>query len=243
MTPIFRFDGRDSVLRRWDIRYRIAATALLSLCLVAAPPAATIPLGAAVLVLLALAGSTVAETWGVVRGFLGFLVFFVGLGVAFEPAWPQAAFLGIQALRLTLLLLLGHVLFLTATPSDVTEGIRWSLGWLGRRRAWAAASMAGWALGSVPLILDQADSLKEAAVLRGHSAARHPVQALKLVTLGLLIRAVERSTDLASALEARGFGLSVPASALRSRPRDAAIFAAVSAWCAASWAIGAIVER
>jgi len=239
----FRFTGRPSAVSRWDIRYRIASTALLSGCLLAAPAPALGPMAAGVFLLLALAGSTAREVLRVIRGFSGFLVFFVGLGVVFEPTEAQALFLLLQALRLTLLLLLGHLLFLAATPSDVTEGIRWCLGWLGRRRAWNAASMAGWALASVPMVLDQAATLNEAAVLRGHSARRHPLQALKLVTLGLLVRTVERSADLAQALEARGFGTAVPALSLRSRPRDTGAFAAVVAWCALSVAFGVILAR
>jgi len=238
----FRFDGRPSPAREWDIRCRIASTILLSTALLSAPAPSLAPLGTGVFVLLTLARSTPRETGRVLRGFSGFLVFFVAWGVLFEPTWAQAAFLTVQALRLALLLFLGHFLFLAATPSDVTEGIRWCLGWLGRRRAWAAACMAGWALASVPLVLDQAATLNQAAVLRGHSAGRHPIQALRLLTVGLLVRTVERSTELTAALEARGFGTSVPASKLRFRPRDGAALAAVALWCAASWAFGVIVS-
>ena len=98
--------------------------------------------------------------------------------------------------------------------------------------------MASWALASVPLVLDQAATLSDAALLRGHSARRHPFQALKLLTLALLVRTFERSTDLTSALQARGFGVSVPPPTLKSAPRDALAFAAVVAWCALSWLAG-----
>ena len=238
----FRFDGRPSPARSWDIRCRVAATALVSAGLLGAPAASLGPLGLGVLSLLVLARSTAGEIGRVVWGFSGFLVFFVGLGVAFEPTWAQAEFLGVQALRLTLLLLLGHFLFLAATPLDVTEGIRWYLGWLGRRRAWAAASMAGWALASVPLVLDQAATLLDAAALRGLTARRHPLRTMRLLTLGLLVRTVNRSTDLASALEARGFGNAVPPGTLRARPRDFVGMLAVTAGVAASWVFGDIVK-
>jgi len=240
--PAFRFDGRPSPARAWDIRFRVAATALVSAGLLAAPATSLGPLGLGVLVLLALARSGVGEAALVVRGFSPFLFFFFFLGLAFEPTVAQAGFLGIQALRLILVLLLGHFLFLTATPGDVTEGIRWYLGWLGPRRAWAAASMAGWAMASVPLVLDQAATLLDAAALRGLTARRHPVRTVRLLTLGLLIRTVNRSTDLAAALEARGFGRSVPAPDLKARPRDLGWFATAAAGVAASWAFGAILN-
>jgi len=237
----FRFGGRPSPARLWDIRFRVAATAVISACLLAVPPLSLLPLGFAVLTLLALARSRVTEVLQVVWGFTGFLVFFVGLGVLFEPTWVQAAFLAVQALRLVLLLLLGHFLFLTATPSDVTEAIRWYLGWLGPSRAWSAASMAGWALNSVPLILDQAASLLDAAALRGLTVRRHPLRTLNLLTLALLIRTVERSTDLAASLEVRGFGQSVPPFRLAAQGKDWAALGLLILWCAGSWAIGAIL--
>lgn len=236
-TRTFRFDGRPSPARGWDIRFRVAAVAAASAALLGAPAAALAPLGAGVLVLLGLSRARVAETVRVVGAFLPFVAFFLGLGLAFEPTVSQAVFLSLQALRLTLLLLLGHFLFVTATPSDVTEGIRWYLGWLGRRRAWAAASMAGWALASVPLVLDQARTLLDAAALRGLRFRRHPLRVVQLLTLALLVRTVGRSTDLAAALEARGFGQGVPEPLLRAKAADAAGLAAALAWIAASWAL------
>jgi len=151
----FRFDGRESPVRRWDIRFRVAAAAGFSAFAAAGPEPGLPLLAAEVAVGLGLAGCRWSEGLRVVRGFLPFLVFFYALGLAFEPTVAQAAFLGWQSLRLTLLLLGGHLLLLAATPGDVAEGLRWYLGWLGRRRAWAAAGMAGWALASVPLALDQ----------------------------------------------------------------------------------------
>lgn len=232
---IFRFDGRPSPARSWDIRFRVAAIGVLSASVLAAPALALLPLAAAIFGLLTLARVRLDEVVSVVLGFVGFLVFFLTVGVAFEPTWTQAGFLSVQAARLLLLLLTGHFLFLAATPSDVTEGIRWYLGWLGRRRAWAAASMAGWALASVPLILDQAGQLLDAAALRGLRPARHPLRTLKLLTLGLLIRVFERSSHLAASLEARHFGVSAPPSTLRARWRDLAALGALCLWCAGSW--------
>lgn len=233
----FRFDGRPSPARSWDIRFRVAAVAVTSAALLASPAAALVPIGLLVFSFLSLARSTLVETGHVIKGFLPFLLFFVGLGLLFEPTLAHAVFLGLQAARLTLLLLLGHVLYLTATPGDVTEGIRWYLGWLGSRRAWAAASMAAWALNSVPMVLDQAASLLDAAALRGMTPRKHPLQTMRLLTLALLVRTIGRSADLASALEARGFGQSIPPSDLRARPRDFVALAAVAGWLIASWAL------
>lgn len=236
-TLAFRFDGRPSLARSWDIRFRVAAVALTSAAVLGAPPWALLPLGILVVALLGSARASLAEGGSVVRGFLPFLLFFWGLGLAFEPTWPQAAFLALQGLRLTFLLLLGHFLYVTATPTDVTEGIRWYLGWLGARRAWAAASMAGWALASVPLVLDQARTLLDAAALRGLRLRRHPLRVVHLLTLALLVRTIGRSTDLAAALEARGFGQGVPDSPLRSRWTDAGAFVGASVWVCASWTL------
>lgn len=237
----FRFDARPSPARNWDIRFRVAAVAGAGALVLAAPAPSLVPLAVGTGVLLALARSTAGEVVRVVVGFGGFLVFFFGLGLAFEPTWTQAGFLGLQAGRLILLLLLGHFLFLAATPSDVTRGIRWYLGWLGPERAWAAASMAGWALASVPQALDHAAGLLDAAALRGLTLRRHPLRTLNLLTLGLLVRTVERASDLTAALEARGFGTAVPELGLKARLADAAALAAAGLWGAASWAAGSIL--
>jgi len=237
----FRFAGRSSPLARWDIRFRVAATALVSASVLGAPVPALVPLTLLTMGLLAAARCTPGEVGRVVGSFAAFFMFFLGLGLAFEPTWDQAAFLGVQAARLVVLLLLGHGLFLAATPTEVTEGIRWYLGWWGPRRAWAAASMASWALASVPQTLDQASTLLEAAALRGLTVRRHPLRALNLLTLGLLVRTVDRAADLTAALEARSFGAAIPPSDLRARAIDGWAFAGVVLWCALSWAGGSIL--
>lgn len=236
-----RFDGRPSPAQAWDIRFRVAAVGAVSWGVAAAPAGSLVFLALGIAGLLALARSTLGEAGRVVRSFLPFAAFFWVLGVAFEPTAAQAGFLGIQALRLVLLLLTGHFLFLAATPSQVTEGIRWYLGWLGPRRAWAAASMAGWALGSVPRILDQASGLLEAAALRGLTLRRHPLGVIKILTLGLLVRTVEQGADLAAALEVRGFGQEVPSTSLRARPRDGLGLAGAVLGTGLAWVLGAIL--
>lgn len=238
----FRFDGRDSPARRWDIRYRVAASMAVTTTLLAGPPGVVVPGALVVFGLLAAARCRPGEALAVVTRLGIWLGVWAGLSWAFDPTLARAAEVGLQAARLVLVLLVGHVLFLAATPGDVTEGLRWFLGWLGPRGAWAAASMAGWALGSVPQALEQAQGLGEAAALRGLSARRHPVRAVKLVTLGLLVRTLGRSVDLASALEARGFGNAVPEPTLKSRPRDAGALVAVVLGCVLSWLIGGILS-
>ena len=99
--------------------------------------------------------------------------------------------------------------------------------------------MAAWALGSVPLVLDQAAALADAAALRGLSPRKQPLAAVRLLTLALLVRTVGRSTDLAGALEARGFGQHVPEAEIRSRPWDWWALAATVVWVIASWLLAA----
>jgi energy-coupling factor transporter transmembrane protein EcfT len=223
----FAFAGRPSPARGWDIRFRVAALVLYSAAVLACGPLGLVLLGLTLAVLLGLARATVGELAKVVGGFLPFLLFFFFLSWMFEPTAAQAAFLGLQSVRLTLLLLSGQFLFLTATPSDLTEGLRWYLGWLGRQRAWAAASMASWALASVPTVLDHAAGLREASSLRGLEPRRRPLRTVGILTLGLLVRTFSRSTNLTEALVARGFGDCIPPPELRARWTDAAALAAI----------------
>lgn len=237
----FRFVGRPSAAQRWDIRFRVAASLVTTTTILAAPTGALVGLTLVVVVLLASARSTLAEVGRAVGGWLAVLGFFGVVGVVWEPTLAQALLLGTQLVRLVLLFLVGHFLLVAATPAAVTEGLRWYLGWLGPRRAWAGANMASWALASVPQVLDRAKVLGDAAVLRGLTPRRHPVRMAKVLTLGLLVDALGRSLTLAWALEARGFGLAVPPVTLRSRPQDWAALAGVIAACALSWVFGGIL--
>jgi len=243
MTPVglFRFVPRPSAAQRWDIRFRVAAALTTTTAILGAPTPALAGLSVVVGLLLASARSRVSEVARAVGGLLGFLAVFWVIGFALEPTAARALVLALQFARLVLLFLVGHFLLVAATPADVAEAVRWYLGWLGQRRAWVGANMASWALASVPQVLDRGRILGDAAVLRGLVPARHPVRMAKVLTLGLLVDALGRSLTLAAALEARGFGLTVPPVTLKSRARDWAALGAVVSGCALSWAFGGIL--
>jgi energy-coupling factor transporter transmembrane protein EcfT len=162
-----------------------------------------------------------------------FFAFFVGTGFLLTPTLEHLAFLGLQSARFLLLFLASHVLLVTATPFTVTAAIQWFLCFLGRRRAYFAASMASWALGSVPRLLDQAQTLTEAAALRGVTVSRHPLRWTRLVTLGLLAKTLETAAVTAQALEARCFGAQIPPHGLRARAFDAVVGTGWSLYCLA----------
>lgn len=238
----FRFDGRSSAVREWDIRFRVAGLAVVGIGILSATPGALFILGIGVVTLLRKAKARWSEIGRVAQGLAGFLALFWILNWFFEPTIDQAIFLFVQSVRLLLLFLTGHVLLLAATPHDVVDGIRWYFGFLGKRRAWAWASMASWALASIPQVLDQARELLEAARLRGLSLARHPGRVLRLVTLSLVTKALERADHLADAMEARNWGVSIPDARHRARASDVVALVGVLGWVALALVFGVFVK-
>ena len=218
-------------LSRWDIRWRVFSVGVFSAVVLAAPPWSLVPLAAGLALLLVLAEVTWSEIARLLASLAWFFAFFLGAGFLLTPTTEHLAFLGLQSARFLLLFLASHVLLVTATPLTVTAAIQWFLGFLGAQRAYFAASMAGWALGSVPRVLDQARSLTDAAALRGLTMLRRPLGWTRLVTLGLLVKTIETAALTAQALEVRSFGSQIPPHGLRARPRDAVAGTAWSVYC------------
>jgi len=234
----FRFTARDSPAASWDIRFRVVSMMAFCVAALSAEPLSLAPLLAGLIFLLVLAKTTAKEILSLLKFYAAFFVLLVGLGTVFQPGVANFLFLCCQGLRIFILILSGHFLTSTATPLDVTAGIQWLLGFLGKRRAYYAASMTSWALASVPRILDQAQTIREAALLRGVDPRRRPVVFLRLLSLSLLVRAVESSAEMSWALEARLFGQTIPDHGLRSRASDFLAAGAWLGWCALSFAVG-----
>jgi energy-coupling factor transporter transmembrane protein EcfT len=221
----------DSPASRWDIRGRVTALGVFSVAVLAVPAWNLLPLALLLVALLVWTRMPLASLGRLVAQFGLFLAFFFGVGLLLVPTASQAELLGVQSARLLMLLLASQFLMLTATPDTVTAGIQWFLRPLGTRRAYLGASMASWALASVPRVLDDGSTLVAAARLRGLEVRKRPLAWMQLVTLGLLVRVVERSAAMAQALEARSFGLAVPPHGLKATIFDVGLTAAVCAWC------------
>lgn len=232
---IFRFSDRPSPAAALDVRFRVAAVALISPLLIFAPVFSLVGLTLGVAGLLTLARTRWHEVWALTKGFGGFLLFFLAVGLLFLPTWENAAFLLVQSARLFVLLLTSQFLLLTLTAFELTAALQWFFSWLGRRRAWYLASMASWAVTSIPQVMDQAAVLREAASLRGLELKRHPLVWLKLLTLALMVRVVEKSAEMSWALEARCFGQAVPGIDLKAQLKDWGFLAVWTAWCGLAW--------
>ena len=215
----------------WDIRWRLVSLTVYAVAVLSVESLRLVPLTLVVVVLLPWAGQKWRDIGVLLRGLLALFGFFLGVGLLLTPTWAHAQLLLVQSVRLLLLFLASHFLMVTATPDTVVRGLQWFLSPLGARRAYLGASMASWALASVPKILAHAQGLREAAVLRGLTG-KQPLVWMRLLSIGLLIRVIETSAVVAEALEMRGFGSQTPPHGLLASTKDAVLGLMLLGWCA-----------
>jgi len=228
LALVFQGNNRATV---WDIRWRLVSLTVYAVAVLGVDAVRLAPLSLVLVLLLPWAGQGWRELGVLFRPLLAFFGFFLGVGLLLTPTWAHAQLLLVQSARLMLLFLASHFLMVTATPDTVVRGLQWFLSPLGARRAYFGASMASWALASVPRILGHAHGLREAAVLRGLTGKK-PLVWMHLLSMGLLIRVIETSAVMAEALEVRGFATQIPPHGLRASRKDALLGLLLLGWCA-----------
>lgn len=117
---------------------------------------------------------------------------------------------GYIMLRLVLILCTTMVLTSTTKPMDLTNGLEWGMGFLKPIHfpAHEIAMTISIALRFIPTILDETNRIMKAQSSRGvdftHGIAKR-VRAIVSLIIPLFVSAIERSEELANAMEARGY--------------------------------------
>ena len=112
---------------------------------------------------------------------------------------------GIRAARLLVMLLAGQLLAATTDPADLSEALRRLVFFLPRRWSGALASTISLTLSFLPVMLDEAASVRDAAFSRGLGGRRSLFRRALSLGLPLADAALRRADLTAEALLSRSF--------------------------------------
>ena len=117
---------------------------------------------------------------------------------------------GYIMLRLVMILCTTMILTSTTKPMDLTNGLEWGMGFLKPLHfpAHEIAMTISIALRFIPTILDETNRIMKAQSSRGVDFTRgivNRVRAVVSLIIPLFVSAIERSEELANAMEARGY--------------------------------------
>lgn len=138
----------------------------------------------------------------------GVPVFQLGFIKISREGIKTAAFMGI---RLIYLVIGSSIMTLTTTPNELTDGLEKSLGFLKKVHApiHEVSMMMSIALRFIPILIEETDKIMKAQMARGadFESGNLIEKAKSMVPLlvPLFISAFRRATDLAMAMEARGY--------------------------------------
>ncbi len=131
---------------------------------------------------------------------------------------------GIRAFRLLVMLLAGQLLVSTTDPADLADAVRRIAFFLPRKWASALGSAVSLTLAFLPLLLDEASVVRDAAFSRGLGSRRSLLR--RAVSLGLpLTENTLRRADLtAEAMLSRAFSGEPAVMEMKIRPTDLGAF-------------------
>jgi energy-coupling factor transport system permease protein len=158
---------------------------------------------------------------------LKYFLWMFALSVALNVIFPRGgmsqalsrgalAVAGLVTAQLALMILAATAFTVATNPSEIGDAVlsvgRWR-GRAGRKAAYFAAVLSI-ALRFVPVMLEEAERVRAAQVLRGAARRGLPgrVRSLVEVIVPLVESSLRRSTNLGFALDARCYGLCLPAS-------------------------------
>lgn len=124
-----------------------------------------------------------------------------------EGIWQAVS----MVVRLIFLIIGSSIMTLTTTPNNLTDGLEKGLGFLKKIRVpvHEVAMMMSIALRFIPILLEETDKIMKAQMARGadfeSGGLIKKAKSLVPLLVPLFISAFRRATDLAMAMEARGY--------------------------------------
>lgn len=226
----FHYFQGNSPLHRWDARCKLPALFCLTIGLLHVGPGPLI-------LFTGLLGTAFVSTRAPLRAILSdmkawgiFLaVIFLLQALSFEPgeasALPWIPFtawsLGTAAYtcwRLGLILLYSVLFTLVTRPREMQEALLWFMKPLPFLPAQRIALMFSLIMRFLPLLLDEAESVRTAVKSRLGHLRKNPLVRIKVLVLPIFRRSILRADELALALAARGFNEDLPVSLPGIRP-------------------------
>lgn len=133
------------------------------------------------------------------------------IGDSYNIYWDSFYQCGYIILRLVMMLCITMILTSTTKPMDLTRGLEWGMHPLKviRFPAHEIAMTISIALRFIPTILEETRRIMKAQESRGvdftHGSIKNKLRAIISLIIPLFVSAIERSEELANAMEARGY--------------------------------------
>jgi len=220
----FHYFQGNSPLHRWDTRCKLPALFCLTFGLLhaRAEPLTlfTVLLGVAFVSTRAPLRAILSDmkTWGVFLVVIFLLqAFSPGAGETSPHSWVPFTPTSLRSAALTCwrlgLILLYSVLFTLVTrPQEMQEALLWFMKPLPFLPARRIALMFSLIMRFLPLLLDEAESVRTASKSRLGHLRKNPLIRIKYLILPVFRRSILRADELALALVARGFNEDLPVS-------------------------------
>ncbi|ACL02088.1 cobalt transport protein [Desulfatibacillum aliphaticivorans] len=241
---LFVYTPGATAVHRMDPRFKLAALVVLSLATVQCGPYAALGLFF-IAAFTAIAGKVPAFT--MIRNAQVFLLFLVGIilvrgavtpgPAVFNGAIPWFSVNGLEdglliSWRLFVVLIASAVFTGATRTSGVFSAVRWYFKPIPFMDGARAAMMLTLMMRFIPIILEEADSIKEAQRSRGLENRKNPVYRITRLVPPLMERTFTRAQDLTLALVSRNFGPNPTSRGLHAQKTDWLYFLLFFSLCA-----------
>ncbi len=226
---LFRYVPGSSFLHRMDPRVKMPILVLTCAAAFAVLPAGLAPTAGFALLLWLLSGLGVSVIGGGVKG-IGFLLLLIVAGLSLstpgEPfLTPWTSVQGFEAglllsARMLLLILCGTLFVSTTLVAELQAAIAWYLSPFPFLRGKRVAITISLVIRLIPLVADEYAGLREAELSRCADNSRRPVRRIVRMAVPLLLRTLERGSELVTAMESRCFEEERSLRNLTARPAD-----------------------
>jgi len=241
---IFGYQPGRTVVHRIDARIKLAALALFSMVsLQVGLPALGLALGAA-MVLLAAARCAPLDCLRGLKWYLVLLGCIIAARALTTPGdpvpilpWLPASRQGLEAGlvlagRLLVIALFGLSVTITTRPSHIRAAVEWYLRPIPFIPHQQVATMIGLLVRFIPVILAQSAELDDALRARAIEQRRNPLRRITHLGMPLLRRTFVTADRLASAMEARCYGMERTGHQWRTAAGDWTALGLVTGFCA-----------